>query len=334
MHPARAFLQPYGLPFALLLSLCAARAEEAAPLVAVAEKPVERSIAAAVPPRSHEKSNEKSHETPNAPAAALVGTTSLTAPDDERPLRYIAPDGRRVSKGELLAFFENSSLHTALEEAKKELKACKAAIAAAEAQAADLEATAGEKIAAATYEIAKADKALSKYVEGDAPAAEIALTLALAEAEANFKQQTERYDVRDKMLAEGYIHKIEYDNEERLLEKTRLLRDAAKLKLTTFLKYDREQTVEQLTRAVADKKAVLEKLQKEQEAAVAKAQLAIEACGKAETAKTRECEALLKQIESTIILAAREGTFRHREGSPFTIGKPLTRGLLLGTIEK
>lgn len=315
------FNQRHCLPFALLLGLCSLQADDAITLAAASpEKPSERKIAAPVPNKP-------------APATPVAGATTLAAPDGVRPLQYIAPNKKRVSQGELLALFENSTLHTAFNTARKELNSLKAATATAEAEATDLEAATGEKIATATFELRKAEQALSKYIEGDAPTAEITLVLALSEAEANFEQQTERYNVRDKMLEEGYIHKVEYDNEERLLKKTRLLRDAAKLKLDTFLKYDREQNIAQLTRTVNDKKAALEKTERAQEAAIAKAQRAIEACGKAETAKARECEELAKELAATIILAPREGVFTYPEGGKFTIGSPVTHGRILGTIK-
>jgi|GEM_PF-4904658 len=223
-------------------------------------------------------------------------------------VQYLASGGK-VRNGEIIAVLDCRETAERLAEVQARIESQKAGLREKEELLRNAREESVEKIAAAEQEADEAARVLAKYREGDAPAAEIALQLALHDAETAWKQQSERFNARDKLLAEGFIQKIEYDNEEVLLKRTKLVLDAAKLKLNTFAKYEKEQTAEAHARAAAAKKVLVEKLRVERAALEAASEKALNEA-KAELTALEETQASLERLlQKTVVRAEHEGVF-------------------------
>lgn len=279
--------------------------------------------------------------------ALLLLPFAITAPTHAEPvairtrqatrvLQYIAPTGKTVREGEIIAVLDCLSICEDLQEVETELAKQSATARSKETEITRQEAANVEKEADAAYEITKADRVYQKYLEGDAPAQELALQLALNEAEAGLKKQTDRYNARDKLLQDGYIQKVEYEAEEVLLQKSKLTHDAAQLKLKAFIKYERAQATEQYARTLKEKKAAVETVKKEGDKAIEKLRAELAAAQKSVKALTIEKDQLTQQLDKTVIIAPTAGTLAL--GDPARPDLKIRRGAtvsstdLLGTI--
>lgn len=248
---------------------------------------------------------------------------------NDSALQYLAPAGE-VRQGEVVAVLDCT-------EVARRLKTQAEQIAMVEQQLKQwrekLEVTKAinqEKLENAAEALVAAERDVAKYQENDAPGTEVALKLALHDAESEFKKQEERYASRDKLLEEGFIHKVEYDNEETRLKRTQLALEAARLKMTAFQKYEREAREALLAQAL--KRARDEKAAMEKETAKALEQAEAQLVATTELLRSlgEQREALTRKLNLTIIRAAKAGTFKRPPSlSP---GDPITPQQLLGHI--
>jgi len=244
-------------------------------------------------------------------------------------LQYLAPEGK-VRKGEIVAVLDCTSYAAKLREAQKAVSEKQAALREIDKNLEAAKAESGIRIPEAELEVADAERTLGKYVEGDGPAAELALQLALHDAEAAFKLQSERFAARDRLLEEGFIQKVEYNNEEVLLKRTRLVLEAAKLKLSTFTKYDKEQTVAQHSRTLETKQTEVKKLRVKIAAQEAASNAALERGRKALVSLEAERDRWKELLQKAVVRAPGEGVFS--PGEKINRGEEVLAGQVIGFV--
>lgn len=191
-------------------------------------------------------------------------------------LHFAVAAGRTVTKGEPLFVIDPTADLADLAKLDADRLACEAEIAAAKQALAKVQADDAEKLEAAELEVRGAQRALEKFTEADQPMAEQAFQQALRESEWALKIQTNRFNARDKLLAEGFIRQDEYEEEELKLAKSQLAVDTAKAKLAAYLKHEKPQMLETCTQTLAKKRLILDRTKKECEAALAGAQARVE----------------------------------------------------------
>jgi len=186
------------------------------------------------------------------PLASIVnGLPNPTA------IHYVAPSGKAVRKGDILVVLDCLPTLAKWREIQNAIPAAEAEAKANEQKIAPTEADKAAKLAALAYEVTQADRLLHKYIEGDAPANQLSLQLAVIDAQAAYDQALSRYNTRGKLLQEGYIQKIEYDNDEVTLNRAKVALDAAKVRFDSFVNFDKPLTADSLTRTLNDKKEFL-----------------------------------------------------------------------------
>jgi multidrug resistance efflux pump len=272
-------------------------------------------------------------------AVAAPETVTLTHPLKEPGLVvFIAASDRAVHPGEALLVLDNSATVAKLREAEAGLKPAEAEIKTNQDKIAPLEAANATAIAAATYEATQAERAFKRYKEGEAPASELTLKLNLVEAQDALDHQQERFNARDKLLADGYIQKNEYEKEAVLLTKTQFALEAAKLKLDSFVKYERDQMSEQLARALEAKKLALSTTQTQTTQSVNAARAAVEASQQKLKALEAECERLRQLLKNTVLCAPSAGQFVVGDPAQPEIkiepGSTLRPGAVIGVLKK
>jgi multidrug resistance efflux pump len=272
-------------------------------------------------------------------AVAAPETVTLTHPLKEPGLVvFIAASDRAVHPGEALLVLDNSATVAKLREAEAGLKPAEAEIKTNQDKIAPLEAANATAIAAATYEATQAERAFKRYKEGEAPASELTLKLNLVEAQDALDHQQERFNARDKLLADGYIQKNEYEKEAVLLTKTQFALEAAKLKLDSFVKYERDQMSEQLARALEAKKLALSTTQTQTTQSVNAARAAVEASQQKLKALEAECERLRQLLKNTVLCATSAGQFVVGDPAQPEIkiepGSTLRPGAVIGVLKK
>ncbi|HWL52947.1 MAG TPA: hypothetical protein VNQ90_10960 [Chthoniobacteraceae bacterium] len=289
--------------------------------------PAAKAAAKSPPPAAAEPTVAKAVAAkPAPPAAKPVTPKSYYSSEFEEPLvlQYLAPPGQPVKKGEIIAVFDCVAVVEALDANRAELAKEEKAISDAAEKIAAAEAAEVEAVQEGKEELRLLKVARERYLEGEAPLAELMLTIALHDAEAAYHQQEERFNARDKLLAEGFIQKVEYENEGIRFEKADLTRQAAKAKLANFTRFEKPLAIEQHSRKLKEKEAALA-------AAALKREKALDALRKEEAAakkrhqsrltKHRSLEALL---EKTVIRAAEDGIFM--PGDPTHPRQAVARG--------
>ncbi len=293
----------------------------------------------------------------SAQGTALLasGTAVVNTYPKDAALQYLAPAGE-IRQGEVIAVLDSTPLTNALRELTRRVNDLEAQHHVAVDKLEVTEAINREKLTTAQEALTSAERALTKYLENEAPGAEVALKLTLHDAETEFKKQTERYNTRDRLLQEGFIQKVEYDNEETRLKRTELALEAARLKMDAFLKYEREERESQLAKETKKLKEELAQIERSTAAALVTAREAVEISQeRLETART-ERDRLTRELEKTIIRASKQGRFTPTKASastesttdstadstaettdkaapPFTRGDEIATGTILGYIK-
>ena len=251
-------------------------------------------------------------------------------------LQYMAASGKPVQKGELLFVVNCTPVAEKLKQAQTVLLAAGTELKAREKQLAPMQAENAAKLAAANHQASQAERALRKYVEGEAPANELGLQIVVIDAQSEQTQQQLRFDSRDKLLKEGFIQKVEYDAEEVRLKKTKLSLDAAKIRLETFTKFERDQTTDQLDMTLREKKAAAQSAQAEGDRNIAAAQQALETAKATLQAATTECERLRELLGRTAVVSPVDGEFTVGDAShpelKVELGGPIAPGQILGVV--
>ncbi len=252
-------------------------------------------------------------------------------------LQYIAPEGR-VRRGEIIVVLDCKAAAQKKRETEAAIAEKRAALQEGEESLASAKGEGAARIAEVEQEVKDAERALNKYNEGDGPVAELALQLALHDAEAAWKQQSERFNARDKLLEEGFIQKVEYNNEEVLLKRTKLVLDSAKLKLATFTKFEKEQTADEHARTLEAKKVAVEKLRSKIVALEVASEAAAERIRKNIKALEEERDACNALLQKAVVRALGDGTFAHGDpGRPALKaerGEAVSAGQVLGVIRE
>lgn len=248
-------------------------------------------------------------------AASLAVTARAENVNLTNPLKapavveFAAAPGRSVQPGEALLVLDTGAILDKLREAETRRKAAEDEIKANRDKIAPAEAAGATAVAAAAYEAAQAERAFNRYKEGDARASELNLKLNVIEAESALDRQQERYNARDKLLADGYIQKIEYEKEAVLLTKAQYTLESAKIKLDSFLKYERDQMTEQLSRVLEAKKQALANAQALAARGVETAKAAVEGSQKKLQGINEECERIRGLLKNTVLYAPAAGVF-------------------------
>jgi multidrug resistance efflux pump len=272
-------------------------------------------------------------------AFAEPATLTLVSPmKNESVVEFIAASNRAVQPGEALLVLDTGTILDELRETEGFRKAAAGELKSREDQVAPAEAAAAAAAAAAAYDATQAERAFNRYKEGEAPAGELMLKLALVEAQSVLDRQQERFNARDKLLADGYIQKNDYEKEAVLLTKAQYALEAAKLKLDSFVKYERDQTSEQLARILETKKQALSNTQAQGVKNVEAAKAAVEAARQKLKWIEAECERLKQLLKSTVLYAPAAGQFIvgdpvHPE-TKIEAGTPLRPGAVIGVLKK
>lgn len=238
------------------------------------------------------------------PLASIVnGLPNPTA------IHYVAPSGKAVRKGDILVVLDCLPTLAKWREIQNAIPAAEAEAKANEQKIAPTEADKTARLAALTYEVTQADRLLHKYIEGDAPANQLSLQLAVIDAQAAYDQALSRYNTRDKLLQEGYIQKIEYDNDEVTLNRAKVALDAAKVRFDSFVNFDKPLTADSLTRTLNDKKAALESTRVQADQNLAAIHAAMDAAAAKAKALSEEGNRWSEFLQKTALGAPADGHF-------------------------
>ncbi len=253
-------------------------------------------------------------------------------------LQYLHPAKTPVHKGEIIAVFD--SLHTLsqVEEARARHRESAAATRAATAKVAEAETALKAAREVGQEQITATERARLRYLEGDAPITELNLTLALQDAETAFAQQNDRFEARDKLLAEGFIQKVEYDREGDRQKRAELALKVARARLANFQRFEKAHALEQHDKAVQDKTVALEAKVTEATAKLEAAKREVVTAKKREAEAQAALEAAETVLAATVLRAPEEGVFLPGDPAqpehPVARGEFVSGGQVLGVIER
>lgn len=175
----------------------------------------------------------------------------------EAVITWLVEEGKAVEKGETLAEFDRTELENQIDDLEKQLLQAQNDLASANA---DLEIQRRDSQAAvesAEFNLKVTRLKLERHNKGDAPNDLRKLGLAVEKAEAEFARATERYKQVPELEAEGFMTKIQAEQERIRLKESEINFESARRELELHTAYSEPMEREQLEVNVKDQERQL-----------------------------------------------------------------------------
>ncbi|WP_437203874.1 efflux RND transporter periplasmic adaptor subunit [Planctomicrobium sp. SH664] len=166
-------------------------------------------------------------------------------------LLWIAPDGQRVKKGEVIARFDTSALDERLKVRQIALVNAEAQLERARQEQQIQQLTNENRIEAAKLAVTLADLSLAGYQEGGYPQQLHTLEAKVALAEEEWSRAQDKHKFVSDMVRVGYKAPIDAENERLALMRAAQAHQAAKSDLEVFRDFTHQRTLTQM-KAEAD----------------------------------------------------------------------------------
>ncbi len=201
----------------------------------------------------------------------------------EGTISWLVEEGKKVETGEKLVEFDASDLDTQISELENGLLQYQIELEAARAEKGIQERDNIASIEKAELALEAAKLALERYQDGDAPTAHQKLELAAEKARSEFQRATERYEQVPELLREGFLTKIDAEEERIRLREAEIEMQNAARELELHVKYTYPMDMTEKTATVKDANRELENARikadinlKEKQARVAQEELKVQ----------------------------------------------------------
>lgn len=219
----------------------------------------------------------------------------------------IIEEGTTVKKGDVLCVLNTDNLKTELDTEEADLESSQAALFAAE-NAYQIQVTENESaIRDAELKLRLAQLTLDQWESGDRVMKLQELDLNIDEANRELARLEAKFEKNVGLLAEGFISKDQYDQDELALVKARARVKTVELQKESYIEYEQKKDREQMESDVAQAEAQLENVKAQNEI-----KLADKAADRAQQNRRvvrdqARVDKLKQQIEASTILAPSEG---------------------------
>jgi HlyD family secretion protein len=253
-------------------------------------------------------------------------------------ITYLIDEGTKVKEGDILVKLEQKGIKERIEQLESQILSAEAEH---KGKKAALEITISEnqdKLEKAQLELKKASMKQEKHIKGDQPLKERDLKLKLQQTESAYKRQQENLKKMPKLLEEGYITQVEYEEEEIDLETKKTEYESAKLKHELYLKYDKPQEIKEKANEVKRQQNSLDRLKKMNQAAHDRAEAEFKKAERNLSNLKKEYGKQKEYLEKTIIKAPFPGIViigdpkRHWRRGSVQVGKSVWDNLVLITL--
>lgn len=219
----------------------------------------------------------------------------------------IIEEGTTVKKGDVLCVLNTDNLTTELDTEEADLESSQAALFAAE-NAYQIQVTENESaVRDAELKLRLAQLTLQQWESGDRVMKLQELDLNIDEANRELARLEAKFEKNVGLLAEGFISKDQYDQDELALVKARARVKTVELQKQSYIEYEQKKDREQMESDVAQAQAQLENVKAQNEI-----KLADKAADRAQQNRRvvrdqARVDKLKQQIEASTILAPSDG---------------------------
>lgn len=187
--------------------------------------------------------------------STLAETAEIRNSSRGATILYIIPAGASVEKGNVVAVLDPLP---AIEEVKRQesaLAGLRAALEKKKQQIALIDPSTVSDLVIKKNALVQAEADLQEYIQGDGLIEEQTLTQVLNDASSALAQEQTRFEARDKMLAEGFIQKSEWEQQAERVKACKLTVSIARARLDKFTKFVKPRRLLELQSAIDTLKA-------------------------------------------------------------------------------
>lgn len=190
-------------------------------------------------------------------ASAFAETAEIGKPTRDSVVLYTLPAGASVEKGSVIAVVDPAPLIAEIKRQEAALTDLRAALEQKKQGIPLIDPAAAADLSAKKDALTKAESDLQEYTQGDGFIEEQTLTQTLNDATNALAQEQTRFEARDKMLAEGFIQKSEWEQQGEKVKSCKLALAIAQARLDKFTKFARPRRLRELQSAIATLKAAI-----------------------------------------------------------------------------
>jgi HlyD family secretion protein len=214
--------------------------------------------AAAVPPASRDLYTVKRADL----RIAITENGTMVAKDSQKidcklkgdsgTIAWLIEEGKKVAEGDEVCKLDPAKVQKAIEEIKDQILQTQNALEKAIGELAIQKDEAVANETKANVELERAQKDLEKYTDGDAPQERRKLELTIKDSLREYNKAHKEIGESEKLLAQNYIQKSEYEQNQIAFEKAAVAKERAELDLRNFEKYDYPIKLKELQTKLAD----------------------------------------------------------------------------------
>lgn len=177
-------------------------------------------------------------------------TAEILNPSRGTNVLYIVPPGTSVEKGSVVAVLDPSPAIDEIKRQETALADLRTALDKKKQQIALIDPASAADIIVKKEALARAEADFQEYTVADAIIEEQTLTQTLNNATSALAQEQTRYEARDKMLAEGFIQKSEWEQQAERVKSCKLTASIAQARLDKFTKFVKPRRLRDLQAAI------------------------------------------------------------------------------------
>jgi HlyD family secretion protein len=186
----------------------------------------------------------------------------------EATITWLVPEGKTVEKDELLAEFDKTDLENQIDDLERQLIQQKTDLEAAQAELEIQRRDSDASVESAKFNVKITELKLERYLNGDRPNEKRKFTLASDKAHSEFDRATERFRQVPDLAQQGFITKIQEEEERIRLREAEINKDSADKELELFERYTAPMEEEQLRANVKDAERVKQNAEEKKEISV------------------------------------------------------------------
>ena len=187
--------------------------------------------------------------------SAFSETAEIRNPSRGATILYTTPAGTSVEKGSVVAVLDPSPAIEEIKRRESVLADLHAALEKKKQQIALIDPSTVSDLVVKKTALVRAEADLQEYIQGDGLIEEQTLTQVLNDATSALAQEQTRFEARDKMLAEGFIQKSEWEQQAERVKACKLTVSIAQVRLDKFTKFVKPRRLRELQSAVDTLKA-------------------------------------------------------------------------------
>ena len=226
-------------------------------------------------------------------------------------ITWLVEEGSEVEEGETLVEFDKSELEDQLEDARSSLIQYQTELEAAQAELTIQKRENESSVEKAELALEIAELNLEKYEEGEAPNERRKLVLATEKATSEYERADERFREAPRLEKEGFLTKIQVEEERIRLRETEIGKENAEKDLFLYEKYTHPIQLKQKKAEVKDARLALENAQEKSEISLKERQARVARHERQVTSAEQQIEKYEKDLEAMTMRAPTAGVVHY-----------------------